>query len=77
MSHNPTTYGTFTNKEGQEITFIEHPTRADEYPVICVCHSLKLAAASDFYELTDMTASHGEYSPAFIDGKFFIGDFEA
>ena len=27
---------------GQKITFVEHPTRGDSVPVICICHELKL-----------------------------------
>lgn len=75
MNLNPTSYGTFVNKLGQKIEFFEHPIKGDESPVICACHSLQLAADSDFYELDDMIDEHGEYAPSFQDGKFFIGDF--
>lgn len=77
MSLDPTVYGEFTNSLGQLITFVEHPLRGDEYPVICVCHELQLAASSDFFELDDMTAEHGEYAPSFQNGKLYIGDLEA
>jgi hypothetical protein len=77
MSHEPTIYGEFTNSLGQLITFVEHPFKGDEFPVICVCHELQLAAASDFFELDDMTADHGEYAPSFQENKLFIGEFEA
>ena len=74
ISLNPTVYGTMINSQKQEITFVEHPTRGDEYPVIAVCHELKLAAATDFFELDDMTAEHGEYEPWFDkDGELVIG----
>lgn len=76
MSHNPTSYGTFKNSIGQEIEFLEHPLRGDESEVICVCHELKLAAYSSFFETDDMTAGHGEYEPSFQNGVFFIGEFE-
>ncbi len=72
---NPTVYSKFTNSLGQEIEFVEHPTKGEDYPVICVCHALKLAACSDFYETTDMLADHKEYEPKFIDGQFWIGNF--
>lgn len=75
MAHNPTEYDRMVNSEGQEIVFVEHPTRGDEYPVIAVCHELKLASATDFFDLVDMMASHKEYEPSFDDGKFYIGRF--
>jgi hypothetical protein len=75
IERNPYVYVKFTNSLGQEIEFVEHPIKGDTYPVICVCHNLKLAASSDFYETVDMLADHKEYEPKFIDGKFWIGDF--
>lgn len=75
MNLNPTILGQFTNALGQSITFIEHPVAGDEFPVICVCHELQLAEASDFYEIDDMIAEHGEYAPSFRDGMLYIGDF--
>lgn len=77
MQHNPTSYGEMINSLGQFIEFYEHPFKGDEFPVICVCHALQLAAASDFWETDDMIASHREYEPSFKDGKLFIGQFEA
>ena len=76
MELNPTEYETFLNSKGQEISFVEHPLRGDEYPVICVNHELKLACCSDFFETDDMLADHKEYEPSFQDGKFFIGEFQ-
>jgi hypothetical protein len=74
MSHKPTVYGEMTNSHGQKIVFVEHPTRGDEYPVIAVCHVLKLAGTTDFFELDDMTAEHGEYEPWFNEeGELEIG----
>ena len=77
MNLKPTSFGTFTNSKGQVIEFFEHPTKGDSVQVICVCHELKLAAYSDFFETDDMIAEHGEYEPSFEDGKLFIGDFES
>jgi hypothetical protein len=76
MNDEPTVYDTMVNTLGQRIEFVEHPLRGDEYPVICVCHELKLASASTFYETDDMMSDHGEYEPSFVDGKFCIGGFE-
>lgn len=76
MSYNPTEYGRMTNSKGQEIIFVEHPTRGDEYPVIAVCNELKLACSTDFFELDDMMADHKEYEPSFENGKLLIGEFE-
>jgi hypothetical protein len=74
MNLDPTIYDEITNSIGQRITFVEHPLKGDESPVICVCHDLKLADYSDFWELDDMTASHKEYEPKFVDGKLVYGD---
>lgn len=77
MSWNPTKYGSMVNSLGQTIDFYEHPTKGDEHPVIAVCHDLKLAQSTDFYELDDMTADHKEYEPSFQEGLLYIGEFEA
>jgi hypothetical protein len=75
MSYNPTSFGTMTNSMGQLIEFIEHPTLGDEYPVIAVCHKLGKAGVTDFYDLDDMMANHGEYEPWFnSQGELFIGN---
>ena len=74
MSKNPTEYERFTNSKGQEIVFGEDPIEGCDAPIICVCHELKLASSSDFYETDDMLESHKEYEPSFEDGKFWIGD---
>jgi hypothetical protein len=73
-AYQPTEYGRMTNSIGQEIIFVEHPISGDFYFIIAVCHELKLAAATDFFELDDMTADHGEYEPLFIDGNFQHGN---
>jgi hypothetical protein len=76
MELNPTEYDRMVNSLGQEIIFVEHPIRGDEAEVICVCHDLKLAHYSSFFDLEDMMADHKEYEPSFKEGKLFIGDFE-
>ena len=77
MNLEPTKLGSMVNSLGQTIDFYEHPTRGDEHPVIAVCHELKKAVTTDFYELDDMTADHKEYEPRFQDGALYIGEFEA
>lgn len=77
MAHKPTVYTTIVNNLGQKIDLVEHPFKGDEAQVICVCHELKLAAYSGFFECDDMIAPHGEYQPSFEDGKLWIGDFLA
>ena len=69
----PTVYGSFVNSLGQNIIFVEHPLKGDEVPVICLCHELKLASYSDFFETDDMIADHREYEPIFIDEQFQHG----
>lgn len=76
MDHNPTSYGEMANSKGQVIDFMEHPTKGDLYPIICVSHELKLADYSGFYETDDMEADHKEYEPSFVNGKLMIGEFE-
>ena len=63
MDGNPTVYDKMTNSVGQEIEFVEHPYKGDEYPVIVVCHEKALAFCSDFWELDDMMGESGSYEP--------------
>ena len=76
MNADPMEYERMTNSLGQEIVFYEHPYKGDEFPVIIVCHELKLADYTDFMECDDMIASHKEYEPSFQNGKLYIGDYE-
>lgn len=76
MKAEPTSYGKITNSIGQEIEFFEHPFKGDEFPVIIVCHELKLADNTDFMETDDMIAEHKEYEPSFVDGVLYIGGYE-
>ena len=76
IKHNPTSLGIIVNSIGQEIEFFEHPLKGDEFPVIIVCHELKLADYTDFMETNDMIASHKEYEPSFVQNKLFIGNIE-
>ena len=76
VENNPTVYSTFINSLGQTIEFVEHPFKGDEAEVICICHELRLASYSGFFDLCDMIADHKEYEPTFENGKFLIGGFE-
>jgi hypothetical protein len=76
MKADPTEFDRMINSLGQEIVFYEHPYKGDEFPVIIVCHELKLADYTDFMECDDMMASHKEYEPSFQNGKLYIGDSE-
>lgn len=70
---NPTVYCAFTNSKGQFIELVEHPLKGDEHPVIVLCRSLQLAETSDFWEIDDMIAEHGEYEPYFFNGELRYG----
>ena len=76
MAYSPTIFDTMVNSLGQEIVFVEHPLKGDIASIICVCHELKLAEYSFFWETDDMMADHGEYEPSFQGGKLLIGGFE-
>ena len=76
MQSDPTSYGKMTNSKNQVIEFYEHPEYGDEHEVICICHELKLACDSTFFETDDMESGDGDYEPSFIDGVFYIGEFE-
>lgn len=78
MAQEPTVYASMTNSDGQLIHFVEHPFHGDAAPIIVVCHDLKFAGQTDFYDLEDMMASHGEYEPSFDEqGNLYIGRFQA
>lgn len=72
---NPMSFGKVTNKEGREIEFLEHPTKGGEAEIICVCHELKIAQDSGFFETDDMETE--EYIPSFVDGQLFIGELKS
>ena len=73
MNANPTKYGEIINNQGQLIEFYEHPQYGQDAPVIAVCHALKIASNTDFYELDDMTSIYEDYRPMFIDGVLRYG----
>ena len=69
MADNPTKYSEMVNQENQLIEFYEHPGLGDEYPVICVCNELKVAACSDFWDTSDFYKD-SEYLPIYLHGNF-------
>jgi len=75
MAQKPTVYTTLVNSLQQVIDLVEHPTMGDEAQVIAVCHDLRLASYSSFYDTYDML-NIIDYEPSFIEGKFYIGDME-
>lgn len=75
MEHKPSVYETMVNSKGQTIEFVEHPTQGDYAPIICICHELKKASCSGFFETDDMIADHKEYEPSFDGNEFLIGSF--
>jgi hypothetical protein len=62
----PTIYHTFVNSQGKQIQFVEHPFDGDEYPIIIMFMEDRKAFNSEFYDLDDMLAEHGEYEPLLI-----------
>jgi len=69
MAHKPTVFESITNSIGQKIDLVEHPTMGDESSIICVCHELKLAQASGFFDTDELAEQGGDYEPRFVDGK--------
>lgn len=75
MSYNPFELDRMINSKGQEIIFLEHPTKGDEVEIIACCHSLKVACYAGFYETDDLMAEHKEYEPSFDESGYWIGEF--
>jgi hypothetical protein len=75
MEKNPTELGSFLNSKLQKVYFYEHPIYGDESEIIVVSHDKKVASYSGFFDLEDMTATHGEYEPWFDDANnYCIGN---
>jgi hypothetical protein len=73
MNLNPTEYRTVINSIGQKVTFIEHPTKGDEAPVIAVFKEEQKAFYTDFYELGEIDGFNGEYEVMLINGEIQHG----
>lgn len=63
------------NSEGQEIEFYEQPTKGDLSPVIAVCHELKFAAETDFWDTEDFYEG-SEYNPVFYENGAMVCEFD-
>ena len=68
MEHEPIVYRTIKNSIGQEIKLCEHPLEGDQAPVVAICHGLKLAAFTDFFDCEDMYEG-SDYAPVFDRGE--------
>lgn len=70
MEHDPFIYLTFTNSLGQEIDLVEHPLQGDMTEVIAVCHAIKKADYTDFFETGEIDEVGGDYEVSFdSEGK--------
>jgi hypothetical protein len=68
MALKPTVLTKFTNREGQEIELVEHPTQGDLSPVIIVYHDEKIAVISDFFDTNDLLGG-ADYEPIYMYGE--------
>ena len=73
VAHKPTIYNTFTNSLGQKIELVEHPTLGDMTEVIAICHELKLAGYTEFFECEEIMEVGGDYEVLFVDRKIMHG----
>lgn len=76
IASNPTIYGEFTNRLGQKVQFVEHPTKGDECEIIAVFHEFKKAFYTDFFELGEIDKVGGDYEVLLLDGELLHGLFE-
>lgn len=67
----PSVLGSFTNVLGQQIEFLEHPTKGDEYPILLRytdatgnCNVFE----SEFFDTEDMYLG-SDYEPIYIFGE--------
>jgi hypothetical protein len=66
QEHEPTIYHEMINSQGKKVLFVEHPIVGDEYPVILIFPDYGVAFDSEFFDLDDMLADHGDYEPLLI-----------
>jgi len=69
FSNKPTKLGEVINSIGQEIIFYEHPIFREDYPILCVCHELKLISSTNYYDIDDILLT---YDPVFINGDLVL-----
>ena len=75
MAANPVTYSEIMNQASQRITFMEHPYKGDEYPVIAVCHEREVAYCTDFWDTEDFAAG-SDYLPIVREDGIMVNYFE-
>ena len=75
MAANPLEYSSIVNQANQTITFMEHPTKGEDYPVIAVCHALKVAYCTDFWDTGDFR-SDSDYNPIVREDGSMVCFFE-
>ena len=67
MALNPTQYDKhIVNSLGQTIYFFENPLLGSDATVIAVCHELRLADSTTFFDLEDFNIEGSEYNPVFF-----------
>ena len=75
MKKNPTYLNHYiVNSLKQKVEFYEHPSKGDEAPVIAVCHDLKIAASTEFFD-TDDFYEGSDYNPVFHNNRL-VCEFE-
>lgn len=72
LAQQPTVLGTHVNVLEQTITFYEHPTKGDDFFIMAGIGDYIFQTS--FFELDDMTADHGEYTPQIFAGSLWFGD---
>jgi hypothetical protein len=73
IAFNPTIYSEVTNRLGQKVLFVEHPTKGDECEVIAVFPDFEKAFYTDFFELGEIDELNGEYEVLLVDGELVHG----
>lgn len=68
MALKPTVLAKFTNREGQEIDLLEHPTKGDLAPVLIAYHKEQLIVNSEFFDTDDLLGG-ADYEPIYMYGK--------
>lgn len=76
MEHDPFVYLTFTNSWGQEIDLVEHPLHGDMAEVVAVCHAIKKAGYTDFYEPDETSDVGGDYEVFFNEEGKIVHRYE-
>jgi hypothetical protein len=75
MDANPEVYSEIVNQANQTITFMEHPYKGEDYPVIAVCHEFKVAYCTDFWDIFDFR-SGSDYNPIVREDGSMVCFFE-